>query len=114
SSRVTTANGNVVISPWRTPRVRPYVTIGAGVAWVRIADVADVFATSATLPAINAGAGVHVVLRSRFGVRGDVRYLRTRFEEPPPSAPSLGARFLQTWRISGGLVINLSGRRSNN
>ena len=114
SSRVTTANGNVVISPWRTPRVRPYVTIGAGVAWVHIADVADVFATSAMLPAISGGAGVHVNLRSRFGLRGDVRYVRTRFEEPPPSTPSLGARFLQTWRISGGLVVSVSGGRSSN
>lgn len=114
SSRVTTANGNVVISPWRTNRVRPYVTIGAGVVWVHVADVADVFATSATLPAINGGAGVHVRLRSRFALRGDVRYLRTRFDEPPPSTSSLGARFLHTWRISGGLVVSASGRRSSN
>ena len=114
SSRVMTANGNVVISPWRTPRVRPYVTVGAGVAWIHINDVANVFATSAMLPAINGGAGVHIDLRSRFGLRGDVRYVRTRFDEPPPSTPSLGARFLQTWRISGGLVVNLSGRRSGN
>src|SRR5262249_39257833 len=68
SSRVTTANGNVVISPWRTRRVRPYVTIGAGVVWVHIADVADVFATSATLPAINGGAGVPAVLPPRLCV----------------------------------------------
>src|SRR5262249_4107686 len=114
SSRVITANGNVVISPWRTPRVRPYVTIGAAVVWVHVADVASVFATSATLPAINGGAGVHVDLRSRFGLRGDVRYVRTAFEEPPPATPSLGARFLQTWRISGGLVVRVSGRGSSN
>jgi hypothetical protein len=105
SGRVTTANGNVVISPWRTNRVRPYLTIGAGVVWLHVADVADVFSTSATLPAMNAGAGVRIDLRSRFGLRGDVRYFRTRFEEPPPSTASLGARFLQTWRVSGGLVI---------
>jgi hypothetical protein len=113
SSRVTTANGNVVISPWRTRRVRPYLTIGAGVAWVHIADVADVFATSAMLPAISGGAGVHVDLRSRFGLRGDVRYVRTGFDEPPPPTPSLGARFLETWRISAGLVVSVRGRRSS-
>lgn len=113
SSRVTSAMANVVISPWRTPRVRPYVTIGVGVARVHITDVADVFATSATLPAISGGAGVHVALRPRFGLRGDLRYLRSRFEDPPPSTPSLGARFLQTWRISGALVVNVSGRRSS-
>jgi opacity protein-like surface antigen len=105
SSRVTTANGNVVISPWRTNRVRPYVTIGAGLVRVHIADVADVFTTSATLPAINGGAGVRIDLRSRFGLRGDVRYFRTRFDEPPPSTASLGERFLQTWRISAGVVV---------
>jgi hypothetical protein len=112
SSRVTTASENVVISPWWTRRVRPYGTIGAGVASVHIFDVADVFATSTMLLALSGGAGVDVHLRSRFGLRADVRYVHTGFDEPPPSTPSLGERFLQTWRISGGLVVSGSGRKS--
>jgi outer membrane protein with beta-barrel domain len=105
SSRVITANGNVLLSPWRTGRVQPYATIGAGVMSVRISDVADVFPTDANLAAINGGAGVIGTVRPRFAVRGDLRYFRSRFDESPAGAPALGARFLHSWRISAGIVV---------
>ena len=105
SSRVIAANGNVLLSPWRSGRFQPYATLGAGVLSVQISDVADVFRIDTNLPAINAGAGVIASAGARFAVRGDVRYFRSRFDELPAAAPALGARFLHHWRISAGIVV---------
>jgi len=105
SSRVITANGNVLVSPWRTQRVQPYATIGAGLMSVRISDVADVFPTDTNLAALNGGAGVIATVRPRFAVRGDLRYFRSRFDESPAGAPALGARFIHNWRISAGIFV---------
>jgi opacity protein-like surface antigen len=105
SSRMITANGNVLVSPWRTEHVQPYATIGAGVMSVRISDVADVFPTDTNLAALNGGAGAIVTVRPRFAVRADLRYFRSRFDESLAGAPALGARFLHSWRISAGIVV---------
>jgi hypothetical protein len=105
SSRVITANGNLLVSPWRSERVQPYATIGAGVMSVRMSDVAGVFPTDTNLAALNGGGGVIVAMRPRFAVRGDLRYFRSRFDESPAGGPALGARFLHNWRISAGIVV---------
>jgi hypothetical protein len=105
SSRMITANGNVLVSPWRTARVQPYATIGVGVMSVRISDVADVFPTDTTLPALNGGVGAIATVRPRFAVRGDLRYFRSRFDESPAGAPALGARFIHNWRLNAGIVV---------
>jgi Outer membrane protein beta-barrel domain len=105
SSRVITANGNVLVSPWRTARVQPYATIGAGVMSARISDVADVFPTATNLAALNGGVGAIATVRPRFAVRGDLRYFRSRFDESPAGVPALGARFIHNWRISAGIVV---------
>jgi outer membrane protein with beta-barrel domain len=105
SSRVTTLSANVLIHPWQARNVRPYATIGVGVVSVRVTDVADVFRTRATLGAINGGIGGEVGLSARFGFRGDVRYFRTRFEDPPPGTVAVDARFLHFWRLSTGVVV---------
>jgi opacity protein-like surface antigen len=105
SSRMITANGNVLVSPWRTERIQPYATIGAGVMSVRISDLADVFPTDTNLAALNGGAGVIATVRPRFAVRGDLRYFRSRFDESPAGAPALGARFIHNWRISAGIFV---------
>jgi Outer membrane protein beta-barrel domain len=105
SSRMITANGNVLVSPWRTERIQPYATIGAGVMSLRISDVADIFPTHTNLAALNGGAGAIATVRPRFAVRGDLRYFRSRFDESPAGAPALGARFIHNWRISAGIVV---------
>lgn len=105
ASRMITANGNVLVSPWRKERIQPYATIGAGVMSVRISDVADVFPTDTNLAALNGGAGVIATVRPRFAVRGDLRYFRSRFDESPAGPPALGARFIHNWRISAGIFV---------
>lgn len=104
SSRVTTLSGNVLIHPWHA-RIRPYATIGIGLVSVRVTDIADVFPTSATLGAINGGIGADAGVSARFGFRGDVRYFRTRFEDPPPGTFAVGDRFLHFWRLSAAVVV---------
>jgi opacity protein-like surface antigen len=105
SSRVTTFSGNVLIHPWQARNIRPYATAGIGVVSVRVTDVAGVFATTAMLGAINGGAGADVRVSARFGFRGEVRYFRTRFEDPPPGTFAVDARFLHFWRLSSGVVV---------
>ena len=105
TSRVTTLSANVLIHPWQARNVRPYATIGAGVVSVHVTDVAEVFRTRATLGAINGGIGADVGVSARFGFRGDVRYFRTQFEDPPPGTFAVGARFLHFWRLGAGVVV---------
>jgi hypothetical protein len=107
SSRAFGAHVNLLVMPprWLASRIRPYGTLGGGAIAVRASDVAGVFNTRTTLAAINAGAGVLVRLGSRFAVRGDLRYFRTSFREPPPGRVAIGSWYLHFWRGSAGLVV---------
>ena len=107
SSRVTTLSGNVLIHPWQARGIRPYATVGIGAASVSITDVANVFNTRATLGAINGGIGTEVALGARFALRGEARYFRTQFQDPPPGTAGAGERFLHFWRASAGVVFRL-------
>ena len=99
-------SGNVIVSPPRHgSRVGVYGTAGAGAMSVRMRDVADVFTTRTTLPAINAGGGLMARLHSRLSIRADLRYFRTAFRDPPPGRVAIGAWFLHFWRGSAGVVV---------
>ena len=107
SSQAFGAHVNLLLMPPRRSisRIRPYGTVGVGAITVRTSDVADVFTTRTTLPAINGGGGVIVRLRSGLAVRGDLRYFRTSFRDPPPGSVAIGSLYLNFWRSSAGLVI---------
>jgi hypothetical protein len=107
SSHAFGMNLNVLVMPPRrwASRILPYGTLGGGAIAVRASDVADVFTTRTTLAAINAGGGVIVHLRSRFAVRGDLRYFRTTFQDPPPGSAAIESWYLHFWRGSAGLVV---------
>ena len=99
-------SGNVLVSPPRNhSRVGVYGTAGAGAISVRMRDVADVFTTRTTLPAINAGGGLVARLNSRLSIRADLRYFRTAFRDPPPGRVAIGSWFLHFWRGSAGVVV---------
>ena len=99
-------SGNVLVSPPRNDsRVRVYGTAGAGAIWVRMRDVADVFTTRTTLPAINGGGGVVARLNSRLSIRADLRYFRSAFRDPPPGRVAIGSWFVHFWRGGAGLVV---------
>jgi len=107
SSRAVTTNFNLLVMPrqWLASRLRLYGTLGIGAIAVRATDVADVFSVRTTLPALNAGGGVLVRVRPRFAVRGDLRYFRTTFRDPPPGKVAIGSWYLQLWRASAGVVL---------
>jgi hypothetical protein len=107
SSQAFGAHVNVLVMPPRrlASRIRPYGTFGGGAIAVRSSDVADVFTTRTTLAAINAGGGAIVSLRSRFAVRGDLRYFRTTFRDPAAGSVAIGSWYLHFWRGSAGLVV---------
>ena len=107
SSRSLSANGNVLVAlPLaRSPRIRPYGTLGAGVISIRLRDVADVFTASTTLAALNGGGGLITHLTPRVAIRGDLRYFRTTFRDPPPGRVAIGSWFVHYWRASAGLLV---------
>ena len=99
-------NGNVIVSPLRRDsRVGVYGTAGVGAISVRLRDVADVFTTRTTLPAINGGGGVVARLNSRLSIRADLRYFRSAFRDPPPGRVAIGSWFVHFWRGGAGLVV---------
>lgn len=67
-------------------RIRPYVTVGAGLMQMHVAspDGAGFFETTTHEAGWNTGAGGLIFVTSRIGIRGDVRYTRS-FQDQPPS-----------------------------
>ena len=98
-------SGNVLVSWRHDSRVWVYGTAGAGAISVSMRDVADVFTTRTTLPAINGGGGVVARLNSRLSIRADLRYFRSAFRDPPPARVAIGSWFLNFWRGSAGMVV---------
>lgn len=99
-------NGNVLISPQdHDSRIRVYGTAGVGAISVQMRDVADVFTVNKTLPAINGGGGLTARVNSRLSIRGDVRYFRSAFRDPPPDRVAIGSWFVNFWRGSAGVVV---------
>lgn len=106
SSRAVSGHLNLlVMRRLRSSRLRPYGTLGIGAIAVHSTDVAEVFRTHATLPAMNVGGGLLVDVRSRIALRGDLRYFRTAFRDPPPGGVAIGSWYLQIWRVSAGIVV---------
>jgi hypothetical protein len=66
-------------------RVRPYLTVGAGLLQMHVAspDGGNFFKTTTHEAGWNAGAGGLVFITSRIGLRGDVRYFRSFQDQPP-------------------------------
>lgn len=90
---------------WTGSVVRPYGVVGVGVIKARIDDVFGLFATNTLLAGMDAGGGVLVRPWSRFGIRGDVRYLRSVRKNDPEATLGFGPAFLDLWRVTAGAVI---------
>lgn len=67
-------------------RVRPYVSIGAGLMQMHVESPVErsFFKTTTWEPGMNVGGGGVAFITNRIGVRGDVRYIRS-FRDQPPS-----------------------------
>jgi len=82
--------------------VRPYAVIGVGLMRAASADVRHVFDFDSTLPAFDAGAGILVPISRRFGMRGDMRFIRTS-NSSGDGALGSGEGFLSMWRTAAGV-----------
>ena len=89
--------------PGPAARIRAYVSGGAGVLRVALADVLGAFSSRSTLIAGNAGAGVNVRVTPRTHVYGEVRYFRSQFGEQ--NQAGFGEEFVTYTRVSGGIVF---------
>lgn len=113
SSHVMTVSGQAgYAAPWRREgaRVRPFVTAGLGVMRQHVRDRAGFIDVSRNDPAWNIGGGARVRLRRYFGVKGDVRYVRS-LRAPYESPTELTAAFgrLAFWRVSAGGTLRFGG-----
>jgi hypothetical protein len=97
SSRLLTASGSVLALVPEHWRLRPYVSVGVGVAAIRSMDVANLFTIDSTHPTGNIGVGTWVWLGPRMGIRVGLDFLRT-FD-----AVELEA--FETWQPSVGLAL---------
>ena len=97
SSRLVTAIGSVLaVAPSRWG-LRPYASIGVGIAQIKSDDVAHLFVVDASQLVAAVGAGAWTWLTPRVGIRAGIDYLRT--VRAVESAP------LETWRPSAGVSI---------
>lgn len=80
---VTSVMGNALIGVG-LGAIRPYVTGGVGLMRMRVLSNAGTFENVTSEVGFNVGAGAMAFLGDRFGLRGDVRYLRS-FQNQAPS-----------------------------
>lgn len=86
--------------------IRPYVTAGLGLIRTDI-DGGVLFPVSSSNNSFgwNAGGGVMLFLSDHFGLRGDVRYLRTLENNSTPTNIDFDPGSFHFWRASAGIVI---------
>ncbi|HEV8348024.1 MAG TPA: hypothetical protein VGQ16_15720 [Vicinamibacterales bacterium] len=99
SSRIITATGGMVLTlPKRwSPRVRPYVMIGAGLIHVTSTDIAGIFPVDSARGVTCAGAGAWIPISPRLGARASVRYLHG-------GSADATNRF-KMWQAAGGMTV---------
>jgi hypothetical protein len=97
SSSLLTATGSVLALVPERWRLRPYLSVGLGVAHIKSIDVANLFPIDSTHAAVIAGGGTWVWLGPRVGLRAGIRFLRT-FD-------AVELEPFETWQPSIGLAI---------
>jgi hypothetical protein len=105
-SNLTTLMANLLFTaPEGRTRVRPYVTVGAGLMRSHVRDVSGFFADiNQNDLGINAGVGLFGFFTHNLGIRGDVRYFRSLADDDAsPIGIDLGA--FDFWRGTVGLTI---------
>jgi hypothetical protein len=97
SSRLLTATGNLLVTGPERWRVRPYASIGVGLAQIKSDDVAHLFDVDSSKLAVTIGAGAWTWFTPRVGLRTGVDVLRTVGDVE--FAP------FETLRVSAGVSI---------
>jgi hypothetical protein len=88
-----------------TNGVTPFVFGGIGVVSYSLTDSEDRFEFGRTHAAISLGGGLMKLMSDRFGLRGEVQYIRALDEVNPPADFRWDHTRLYFWSVSGGLVI---------
>ena len=113
NSSVQTLMGNAVLSR-NHGAFRPYVVAGVGTIRVTLQSASDVFGDlTSNDTGVNIGGGVHVLMGTHFGLRGDVRYFRglepLDDEDPSTDDDFFDQQFtkedFQFWRGSVGVTF---------
>ena len=84
--------------------VRPFVTGGFGLMWTHL-DTGGLVDVSRNEFCYELGAGMMGFFTNHFGLRGDLRYLRTLNDTILGSEFDLNAGRLHFWRLSGGVTF---------
>jgi hypothetical protein len=110
SSYVLTTMGNVSVGipfgPIHAPRFRPYVTGGLGLIRSRITDRAFGYSIGSNDLGVNVGGGVTSFFGTHFGLRADIRHIRSVGDDGAAYPPNqFGPGPIRFWRTSVGLVI---------
>jgi hypothetical protein len=84
--------------------VRPFVTGGFGLMWTHL-DTGGLVDVSRNEFCYELGAGMMGFFADHFGLRGDLRYLRTLNDTILGSEFDLSAGRLRFWRLSGGVTF---------
>ena len=105
-SYVTTLTGSGVVTlPVRITResLRPYLIVGGGALRARARDLTGVFSVLSTMPVVSVGGGATGFVSNAFGLRFDVRHIRSLGRGDDPLV--LDGPRVQFWRGSIGLVF---------
>jgi hypothetical protein len=108
SSRVAALTGQVLVAaPAAVMRdsLRPYLTVGAGVVHVGIADLRNLLDVSENYGALSVGAGAIGRTGRKTSVRLDLRRMQTLTEGSAPIVGT-GTTRLSFWRASVGLSLH--------
>ena len=99
SGRLIIASASVLaLAParWNWP-IRPFFSIGAGIAEINSVDVAELFVINSTHPVATAGLGAWWWIRPSLGVRTGIRFVRT--------LNSVDTDSLEMWQPSVGFSV---------
>lgn len=77
SSHLLTATGSVLITGPARWRIRPYGSIGIGLAQFESDDIAHLFAISSSKPVASVGTGAWMWLTPRVGIRTGIEFVRS-------------------------------------
>jgi outer membrane protein with beta-barrel domain len=99
SSQLLTASGGAVVTaPARwARRVRPYVSLGAGVEQINSVDVAHFFVVDSSVPIATGSVGAWTWFSPRVGLRASLRFVR--------SLRTVESGSLETWQLSVGVSL---------
>ena len=103
--RQTTYTATLLAGPM-LGRMRPYGLVGGGLFRTKIEEVGGLARLSEDRPALHVGGGLMVDATRRFGVRGDVRYVRAvDDEEPAGNVFNERLADFDYWRVGGGVTV---------